>query len=298
MSTIPHTFESYATKRTSFVLSTKNRADLLEKALANCRSFVEPEDELIVIDGASEDHTKDVIKKYSDLIDVFVSEPDIKSAHAANKGALLARGKYIKFLTDDDEFYPEAITKAIETLEAHPEIDLLLCGGSVNAGGRMGYVYVPPGVNFGKNIKDFFQYPQSGGSQFFRRSALANIGLIPLDSVRPDGEMTFQAFYAGVGVRFCRVHSFRHYKESHQGIITSSRTMRKERNMFYFAAAKKAFPRTMYWKYRLVNTAQGSGLFRMLRRMRRIWYRRIGVISESNASPHQKPRYLWDGGLS
>jgi len=100
----PQTFESYCTKRISYIFSTKNRAAFLEKALDNCRKFLEPEDELIVIDGASQDNTREVVKKNADIIDVFVSEPDLSGAHASNKAFLLARGRYIKPLPDDDDY--------------------------------------------------------------------------------------------------------------------------------------------------------------------------------------------------
>lgn len=293
-----YTFDDQATKRTSYILSTKNRADKLDCALANCRKFVEPEDELIVIDGASEDTTREVLQKYADLIDIVISEPDRKSAHAANKGMLLARGKYIKPLTDDDEFYPDAMKKAIEVLDQHPEIDLLLCGGSVVREGKTGYIYIPAGVNYGTHIEDLFRYPRSGGSQFFRRRALALIGLIPLDSRRPDGEMTYRAFSLGLCVRFARINSFRHYSDIHQihnGIFKSARGRRKERNTFLFSAAKESCSRSFYWKYRIINTVQGSAMFRMLRKIRRIFYRKIKYLGTQKSAGE---KYIWDGGLS
>ena len=53
------------------------------------------------------------IKENSDIGEKFVSEEDISEGHAVNKGVLLASGKYIKLLTDDDYFYREAIEKAV-----------------------------------------------------------------------------------------------------------------------------------------------------------------------------------------
>lgn len=268
----------------------------MEKALDNCRKFLGSEDELIVVDGASMDNTREVVEKNADIIDVFLSEPDLKGAHAANKGILLARGLYLKFLTDDDDFYPEAMKQAVKVLEAHTEIDLLLCGGSVKRGEHIGYIYVPPGVNYGSRIQDFFNYPRSGGSQFFKRKVFANIGLTLLDSSRPDGEMTFQAFYSGACVRFCRLNLFRHYSDIHQGdALKSKSAMRKERNKFLFASAKKSYPPLLYWKYVIINSLQGNGLFRMLRRLRRILYRLFRTLAK--VAPDTE-KYIWDGGLS
>lgn len=296
MTNTNNTFESHCAKRVSYTLATKNRAAFLEKALDNCRKFLDPRDELIVIDGASTDNTREVVEKNADIIDVFVSEPDLKGAHGANKAILLARGLYVKPLTDDDDFYPEAMKQAVKVLEAHPEIDLLLCGGSVKRGEHIGYIYVPPGVDYGRRMEDFFRYPRSGGSQFFKRKIFANIGLIPLYSSRPDGELTFKSFYSGACIRFSRINLFRHYSDIHQGTpLKSRRAMRKERNKFLFAAAKESCPPSFYWKYIIITTIQGSALFRMLRKARRIFYRISGI---SNRKGLAVEKYIWDGGLS
>src|SRR5712692_3457942 len=95
--------------RVSYILTTRNRAPFLDKALANVREYITPEDELIVIDGASTDDTAEVIEKHGDIVSVFQSEPDYGEAHGFNKGILLSRGQIIKILSDDDYLYPDAV---------------------------------------------------------------------------------------------------------------------------------------------------------------------------------------------
>ena len=58
--------------------------------------------EYIVIDGDSRDSTVDIIRKYEEHIDYWVSEPDAGIYDAMNKGASLCSGKYIAFLNADD----------------------------------------------------------------------------------------------------------------------------------------------------------------------------------------------------
>ena len=58
--------------------------------------------EYIIIDGGSSDGTLNIIKKYQDIVDYFVSEPDRGLYHAMNKGLELATGDYILTLNADD----------------------------------------------------------------------------------------------------------------------------------------------------------------------------------------------------
>ena len=58
--------------------------------------------EYIIIDGGSTDGTVDVIKKYEDRIDYWVSEADKGVYDAMNKGVSAANGQWIYFLGSDD----------------------------------------------------------------------------------------------------------------------------------------------------------------------------------------------------
>lgn len=60
--------------------------------------------EYIIIDGGSKDGTVDVIKKYSDCITYWISEPDRGIYDAMNKGLNRATGDYINFMNAGDIF--------------------------------------------------------------------------------------------------------------------------------------------------------------------------------------------------
>ncbi|WP_345976368.1 glycosyltransferase family 2 protein [Sulfurimonas sp. HSL3-7] len=77
--------------------------------------------EYIIIDGGSTDGTLDIIKRYEEKIDYWVSEPDKGIYDAMNKGLACATGDYVAFMNADDWYEPdalEAVADAIVKTEA------------------------------------------------------------------------------------------------------------------------------------------------------------------------------------
>lgn len=60
--------------------------------------------EYIIIDGGSIDNTNRIIKKYKNKISVYISEPDLGTSDATNKGIAIANGEFIATLSSDDWF--------------------------------------------------------------------------------------------------------------------------------------------------------------------------------------------------
>ena len=90
------------TKILSIITVNRNNAAGLEKTIQSviCQTFTDFE--YIIIDGASDDNSVEIIKKYADKINFWVSEPDTGIYNAMNKGIRKAQGKYCFFLNSGD----------------------------------------------------------------------------------------------------------------------------------------------------------------------------------------------------
>lgn len=82
--------------------------------------------EYIIIDGLSNDGTINIIREYTNEIDVIVSEPDNGIYDAMNKGIENASGDIVGILNSDDVFEDEAVLSHIaRAFEGRPNVDMV-----------------------------------------------------------------------------------------------------------------------------------------------------------------------------
>lgn len=86
--------------------------------------------EYVVIDGGSNDGTIDIIKRYQDHINIFVSESDKGIYNAINKGLRKCSGQLIKIINADDLLLPRAISAAVNTLKRNNLNDPIILIGN------------------------------------------------------------------------------------------------------------------------------------------------------------------------
>jgi glycosyltransferase involved in cell wall biosynthesis len=111
----------------SVIITTHNRLDLMEQAVASVRGQTFRSFELIVVDDASDDGTPAWIEAEPDIRAIHLETPSERSI-ARNAGAEVARGRYVMFLDDDDRLRPDALQRLTSALEAYP--DALVAVGS------------------------------------------------------------------------------------------------------------------------------------------------------------------------
>jgi glycosyltransferase involved in cell wall biosynthesis len=84
-----------------------------------------PNIEHLILDGGSKDGTIDVLRRYDEKLELWVSEPDAGVFDAWNKGLDLARGEWIAFLGSDDIYLPGAIATYVELARKNPQAEFL-----------------------------------------------------------------------------------------------------------------------------------------------------------------------------
>lgn len=84
---------------------TRNAAHCLEKTLESIIEQDYGNVEIVLVDGASTDRTREIISKYTRYIAVSVSEPDSGPYAAMNKAAALGSGKWVIFINAGDRFF-------------------------------------------------------------------------------------------------------------------------------------------------------------------------------------------------
>lgn len=105
--------------KVSVITIAYNAADTLEDTLLSVIGQTYDDLEYIVIDGASDDGSFEIINKYREKIDQVVSEPDEGIYFAMNKGIKMATGDVIAILNADDTYASDVIIeKVISQLEA------------------------------------------------------------------------------------------------------------------------------------------------------------------------------------
>ena len=112
----------------SVIVPTCNRASLLKEALESIygqEGLGEEFDiEVVVVDDASSDTTREVVHRFED-VRYIRHDTNCGVAAARNTGIKASTGKYLAFLDDDDRWLPNRLIKYVSVLEANPEITVL-----------------------------------------------------------------------------------------------------------------------------------------------------------------------------
>jgi glycosyltransferase involved in cell wall biosynthesis len=174
----------------SAVLPNYNHGPYLARAIDAIAEQDLPPDEIIVIDDASTDDSRDVLARcqlrHPNLV-VICNGRNGGALRALQRGLEAAKGRYVYFAAADDQVLPAFFSRAIDALEAAPTIGLfcaetiLLDGGTGRAMGMRPAVRPlrKGGGLTGKEVATLLRRADNfihTGSSIFRRAALLEIG--------------------------------------------------------------------------------------------------------------------------
>ena len=109
----------------SIITVVLNGEDHLEETILSVINQTYDNVEYIIIDGGSTDGTLDIIKKYTDKIDYWISEKDKGIYDAWNKAVQISCGQWIGFLGADDFYELNAIQMYVENINLNTEVEFI-----------------------------------------------------------------------------------------------------------------------------------------------------------------------------
>jgi glycosyltransferase involved in cell wall biosynthesis len=155
----------------SVITPARNMAKYLPETLDSVAALRTPH-EHIVIDGASDDGTVELLEGREDPQLSWVSEPDSGQTEAVNKGLRRAQGDLLAWVNADDAYIPGAVDRALDHLERNPLVGAIF--GAVNyidENGRVFRTLVPPRFSWRRYL--YFGAFVTTPTIIFRRELLA-----------------------------------------------------------------------------------------------------------------------------
>lgn len=150
-----------------------NCVEEIERTLLSVLSQTYDAIEYIIIDGGSNDGTLDIIKKYSDRIKYWVSEPDNGIYDAMNKGITAATGSYLNFMNAGDMFVS---CDTVSELFKHHTDESILYGNIIRCFNK--YKERTPGItNRNPQIIDFINNTIHHQGAFLSKDLFVKYGL-------------------------------------------------------------------------------------------------------------------------
>lgn len=115
--------------KVSIVLPTYNRAHMLTKCIENILNQTHKNIELIIVNDASTDKTKQILMQYTTdpRIILIQHEHNQGTPGALNSGFKKSTGNYLTWTSDDNFLHPEFCSRLIDTFIQNSSIHYLYC---------------------------------------------------------------------------------------------------------------------------------------------------------------------------
>ena len=109
----------------SIVTVVFNGATTLERTIRSVLAQTYAPIEYIIVDGGSTDGTLDILRRYEDRIDLWVSGKDEGIYDAMNKGIDLCTGEWIGMINADDWYTADAVDRVMQAVGPDQHINIV-----------------------------------------------------------------------------------------------------------------------------------------------------------------------------
>lgn len=109
----------------SIVTVVYNGESTLQRTIESVLAQDYPNIEYIIVDGGSKDGTVNLIKRYDDRLDFWVSERDKGIYDAMNKGVSLCSGEWVALINADDWYEPGVVKRVVEAVRNKPHVNVV-----------------------------------------------------------------------------------------------------------------------------------------------------------------------------
>jgi glycosyltransferase involved in cell wall biosynthesis len=170
--------DSSSWPRITIITPSFNQGDFLEDTILSILNQNYPNLEYFIVDGGSTDNSLEIIRKYEDKIDWWVSEPDRGQSHAINKGLERTTGVLLNWINSDDLLFPGALKRVARCFQHHKESADLMTGDTarISADGKIIKISGSP-WRCAISLRNLI-IPIGQQSSFFTRRALDMVGLL------------------------------------------------------------------------------------------------------------------------
>lgn len=108
--------------KVSVIMPVYNGEKYIEYAIKSILNQTYKNIQFILVDGESTDNTMKIVNKYSQDIDLIISEKDNGMYDAINKGFSRSNGELMLWLNSDDYLFPRAIETVVELMKENNDV--------------------------------------------------------------------------------------------------------------------------------------------------------------------------------
>lgn len=174
----------------SAVIPTHDRRDLVGRAIESVLSQNPAPAQIVVIDDGSTDGTADMIRSRFGSRVQLVEQPNGGNAVARMRGAIEAKGEWVAYLDDDDEWTPCRMARLLDAAFKVPDDVAWVFGDMdvVTDAGQVKDLFKEHGLNVHGDLEIFndslrVQYPYQFGH--FQNSIIRRKAIIATDCFKP-----------------------------------------------------------------------------------------------------------------